>query len=245
MKGIIHFFLSIRTSLWLLWLLLGILFYGSFIMPLNEEFQALHTVALLPWLMGNSLSITWWLWLSIGILVFLTVNTLFCSIESVLRKRGSRHWLLVISPQVIHTGFLFILLAHLLSSYGSFRGTAFVAEGTTLNLPNGQSVLFEKINAQIDSSGYVRDWSSDITYFSGEKIISKDTIMPNSPSFKSGFGIYIKTVQFEPFSSALIEVSREPGAPWALAGGVLFIIGMTTLLIMKIRREEASGRDEL
>lgn len=63
-------------------------------------------------------------------------------------------------------------------------------------------------------------------------------IRPNSPSFQDGFGIYIKTVQSEPFPAALIEVSREPGAFWALVGGVLFLTGMITLLIFKVKRED-------
>jgi len=45
-------------------------------------------------------------------------------------------------------------------------------------------------------------------------------------------------VKVAPFPVAMIEVSREPGAPWALAGGILFIAGMVTLLFLKIRQEE-------
>jgi hypothetical protein len=41
-----------------------------------------------------------------------------------------------------------------------------------------------------------------------------------------------------PYATALIEVSREPGAPYALAGGLLFLTGMFSLLLLKIRREE-------
>jgi hypothetical protein len=41
-----------------------------------------------------------------------------------------------------------------------------------------------------------------------------------------------------PFPAALIEVSREPGAIWALVGGLFFLAGMITLLILKIKKEE-------
>jgi cytochrome c biogenesis protein ResB len=71
--------------------------------------------------------------------------------------------------------------------------------------------------------------------------LSKDTLRPNSPSFIEGMGLYIKTVRFEPFPVALIQVSRDPGAPWALAGGGLFLIGMISLLLLKIRREEVAA----
>jgi len=36
----------------------------------------------------------------------------------------------------------------------------------------------------------------------------------------------------------MIEVSKEPGAPWALGGSVMFIAGMIALLVLKIAREE-------
>jgi hypothetical protein len=237
-KKPLDFFLSLRTGLWLIFVLLCILFYGSFIMPLKEEFQALHVMPLFAWMTENSLDVVWWLWAAVGVLSLLTANTLLCSIESVIKKRGTKGLLLVLSPQVIHIGFLFVLLAHLLSSYGSSRETGFVANGTVVPLSGGVSVLFEEIKTEADSSGYISDWSAGISYFRGGHRFKSDVIRPNSPSFQGGFGIYIKTVRFQPYAAALIEVSRDPGALWALVGGILFLVGMTTLLALKIKREK-------
>jgi cytochrome c biogenesis protein ResB len=36
----------------------------------------------------------------------------------------------------------------------------------------------------------------------------------------------------------LLEVSREPGAVWALVGGILFMTGTIALLVLKMKREE-------
>ena len=235
----LDFFLSLRTCLWLLLALLCLLLYGSFIMPLKEEFQTLHVMPLYTWMTENPLGVTWWLWASVGVLSLLTANTLFCSIESVSKKRGTKNLLLVLSPQVIHIGFLFILLAHLLSSYGSSRETGLVANGTVVPLAGGISVLFEEIKAEADSSGYISDWSAGISYLRDGARFKNDVIRPNSPSFYGGLGIYIKTVRFQPYPVALIEVSRDPGALWALVGGILFLVGMSTLLLLKIRRESA------
>ena len=237
-KKTLDFFLSLRTGLWLLLTLLCILLYGSFMMPLKEEFQTLHVMPLFKWMTENSLGVVWWLWASVVALSLLTANTLLCSIESVLKKRGAKNLLLVLSPQVIHIGFLFVLLAHLLSSYGSSRETGFVANGTVVPLANGISVLFEEIKADADSSGYIIDWSAGISYLREGTRFKRDIIRPNSPSFQGGFGIYIKTVRFQPYPVALIEVSRDPGALWALVGGILFLAGMTTLLAVKIKRED-------
>lgn len=242
-RSALAFFLSLRTTIILLLALLFLLLYGSFAMPLNEEFQFLNVLPLLQWMTNNSFSIAWWLWASLIILSLLTVNTLFCSFESLIKKRESSHWLLIISPQVIHVGFLFILVAHLLSSYGSFKGTTFVSRGALLQLPNGLTVLFDSINTDIDTSGYIREWSAEIKYFQQGRQIAADVIQPNSPSFRNGLGIYVKTVQLNPYPVALVEVSREPGAPWALVGGILFLAGTISLLMLKIRREETANAD--
>ena len=221
--------------------LLCLLLYGSFVMPMSEEFQALQTVPLFQWMTGNSPDITWWLWAAVTVISVLTANTLLCSIESVLRKRSARQWMLVISPQVVHIGFLFILLAHLLSGYSSFRGTAVVYENQVLRLPNGNEVLLRKINVDTDQTGYIKDWSSDVEYFREGRSLGTDRIGPNSPSFQYGLGIYIKNVQLEPYPVAFVEVSKEPGAVWAFIGGMLFMAGMTILLLFKIKKEEIIG----
>jgi len=235
---IVSFFLSVRTTIWLTFALLFVLLYGSIIMPLREEFGALHSMPLFGWLEVMPAEITWWLWAAIVILSGLTVNTLFCSVESVIKKRGARHWLLILSPQVIHAGFLLILLAHLLSSAGGFRGNAVAAKGQMLGLPNGISFVIDEINAAVGPRGYIEDWSVGIKYFNQGKQIASDVIRPNSPSFIEGYGIYVKTVEPEPVWSAVIEVDRDPGAVWALAGGIFFLVGITTLLMLKISREE-------
>ncbi len=240
LSKILKFFLSLKTAIWLLMALLCLLLYGSVVMPMSEEFQGLQTVSLFQWMTENSPGITWWLWAAITVISLLTANTLLCSIESVLKKKSARQWMLVISPQVVHIGFLFILLAHLLSSYSSFRGTAVVYENQGLRLPNGNDVLFKKINADMDQTGYIKDWSSDVEYFKENRSLGTDRIGPNSPSFQSGLGIYIKNVQLEPYPVAIVEVSKEPGAVWALIGGILFMAGMITLLLLKIKKEEAS-----
>ena len=241
LKKALKAFLSLKTAVWLLVLLLAVLFYGSLIVPFRPEFQQLYIMPLFRWMAGSPFGITWWLWLSIAVLSLLTVNTIICSIDSVLRKRGARNWLLIISPQVAHIGFLFILLAHLLSSYGSYKGMTYAYEGSVLRLPGGREVLFDRINTTVDPSGYLTGWSADITYYQNDRAVARDVIRPNSPSFRDGFGLYIRTVRMTPYTAALVEISREPGAPFALTGGILFLAGMFSLLMLKARREESAA----
>ena len=238
---ILKFFLSLRTAIWLLMALLWLLFYGAVVMPANEKFLALHTAPLFQWMTESPPGMTWWLWAAIGVLSLLTANTLLCSIESVVKKKSARQWMLVIAPQVAHIGFLFILLAHLVSGYGSFKGTAVAYENAGLRLPNGNEVLFRKIDVAMDPAGYMKDWAVYIEYFKDGRSLGSDRILPNSPSFQDGLGIFIKNIRFQPYPVAMIEVCKEPGAVWALIGGILFMAGMMTLLFYKIKKEEAKG----
>lgn len=235
-RKIYGFFLSLGTSIWLLALMIALFFAGAFIMPLKKEFQAIHSMPLIDWLKAQPISVTWWLWGTIGLLVFLTLNTLFCSIDSVIKKRSTTQWLLLISPQIIHIGFLFILLAHMFSSLGGFKGGAVAYEGSFLRLPNDVTVEIAEISVRTSPSGFLSDLEVNINYFVDDRII-KDTIRFNAPSFYKGFGICLKDARTYPYKAALLEVSREPGALWALIGGIVFMLGTVTLLILKIKKE--------
>jgi len=233
-------FFSLRTSVWLMTALMLILFYGAYIMPLKKEFLMLHTTPLFEWLLEQPLAITWWIWGALLVVSLLAVNTLLCSIESLIKRRSSQKMLLLIAPQIIHAGFLFLLLAHVLSSCGSFKGTTFAFHGTVLQLPNGLDVVFDEIHIDTDQSGFVSGWHANIRYFRRGRYVTRDIIRPNDPSFQDGLGMYIKAVRTRPFPAALVEVSREPGAVWALVGGVCFLGGMIILLVMNIRRDAES-----
>jgi cytochrome c biogenesis protein ResB len=238
-RQITKFFLSIRTTIWLLWFLMAVLFAGAFIMPAKEEFQAIHSMPLFDWLKEQPISMTWWLWCSIIILAILTINTVFCSIESIIKKRKATQWLLLISPQIIHIGFLFMLLAHLLSSIGGFKGVAVAREGAFLKMPDDDITLNVKaINIDVDQYGYINDWEVNVEYISGQNKILKDRIKPNAPSLKEGFNINVKDLQAFPEKAVLLQVSREPGALWALIGGILFMAGIIILIVLKVKMEK-------
>jgi hypothetical protein len=237
LAGILEFFLSVRTAVWLLAGLMLFLFAGGFLMPAHEEFQSLHTMPLFAWLEDNRPGVTWWLYGAFAALALLAANTLVCSGEALTKKQSARGWLLVISPQIMHIGFLFILLAHLLSSYDSFQGMAMAREGELLALPGGLTLAVDRIHAVPDARGFIQDWSADVSCTGGGYPAAGGTIRPNEPVFCGSLGLYIKTIKFEPYPLALIQVSRDPGAGYALVGGVFFLIGMATLLMLKIRRE--------
>jgi len=62
---------------------------------------------------------------------------------------------------------------------------------------------------------------------------TRAVIRPNEPLFHEGLGIYLKHVELYPVRTAVIEIHREPGAGWALAGGILFTVGNMAILALR------------
>ena len=238
LKKILDFLLSLKTALWSLGFLILFLFSGALIMPGRTEFELLHSVPLFEWIQKQPAGITWWLWVVISILSILTINTLFCSIESIIKKRKITQWLLLISPQIIHIGFLFMLLAHLLSGLGSSQGLASAVEGSMLTFSDNTVMNVREISIDIDKSGNISDWKVHVEYLSGGKPFKEDTIRPNNPSLITGFNVNVKDLRHYPRKMVLIQVNKEPGALWALIGGIFFMIWTIILMVLRIRMEK-------
>ena len=237
-RAVIGFFVSLKTSLWLLCLVLVALLAGALIMPGEKAFLSVHSMPLLEWMRQQPVKSTWWLWATMGLLFVLAVNTLVCSIDSIAKKRKVTQWMLLISPQIVHIGFLFMLIAHLSSAAGGFKTFAVAAEGTPLEMPDNSVVQIKQITIAMDSYGYLYDWAVDVEYWYNGQVIKKERLLPNKPVFHKGVGLYVKDLRAFPNKMVLLEVSREPGAVWALVGGILFMTGTIALLVLKMKREE-------
>jgi hypothetical protein len=233
----LDFFLSLRTSLWLLMAQLALFVVGAVMMPAHPAYREMNSMALFDWLRQAPLAATWWLWATVVVLGLLAVNTTACSVEAVLRKRRNRHWLLVVSPQVIHAGFLLMLIAHLFSSTGAAHELAAAREGSVFRFEDGTEMVVRSVNVSMDPRGFPTDWGAEVEYRTDGAVTRVDRLGPNRPSFRGGYGVYLKQVRPYPVRTALLEFSREPGAPWALAGGILFTVGTVALVGVKVRRE--------
>ena len=174
---------------------------------------------------------SWWLWLILGLLAVLALNTVLCSIESLRSKYHRTNFLAIIAPQVMHAGFLFIALAHLFSAYGGQKGVLQVYEGQSIGFPDGSGIVIRNITGQIGSRGMLTSYQAEVQPDSDGKAPSQ--ISPNNPFFYRGFGIYLKDVQLFPERIALVEIHREPGAGIALAGALLFTVGNIALIAVR------------
>jgi hypothetical protein len=121
-------------------------------------------------------------------LVLLTLNTIFCSIQSVRGKWSRSDFLLRISPQVIHIGFLFILLAHLLGAGWGYKLSGMMPEGAYAPLPEDLALRLNKIHVQTDALGFMTDWSIEASLYENNHLVRSGTLGPNSPFFTEGLG---------------------------------------------------------
>ncbi len=232
MKKLLSLLTSIRTTNILLGLFILLLIAGAILMPEKPSFQRINQMSLFSWLKEAPLSDSWWLYEAIAILGLLVLNTIFCSIDSLLRKRQGRNLLLIISPQIIHLGFCFIMIAHLVSSAYSFHLFWVFTEKGYSRLPDGTMLQLDRI-----------DYSTEKGYFTSMKAVFKIkgdvektvSIGPNKPALISGVGVYLKQISLNPVPMALVEISYEPGAMWALIGGVLFFVGTVLLVALRLR----------
>ena len=223
---------SLTFGLWLLGAVLLLLAVGSFIG--GGEASAMNDLPLFVWLREAPFALSWWLWLAIAFLALLFVNTVLCSIESLRAKAGRERFFVLISPQVMHLGFLLIVLAHLASAYGG-RKEAFPAlEGQVIEFPDGGRLEIGRITATIGPMGMPADMGAEVRSWQGgtEK---RAIIGPNHPLFCRGFGIYLKQVEPGPVPVAYLEAHREPGASLALAGAILFTAGNLGVLVWRRR----------
>jgi cytochrome c biogenesis protein ResB len=223
---------SLDLGIWLMAGVLALLGIGSFTGG-GAEGSSINDLPLFLWLRGTPFSSSWWLWLTIAILAILVLNTVLCSIESLRRKQRQTGFLILIAPQVMHLGFLLIVLAHLFSAWGGSKDVMQLYDGAEIDFPDGKKVRIVNLALQTGPMGMPADYSAEVSYPAGNGVATK-TIRPNHPFFYQGFGIYLKDVRIYPVPAALVEIHREPGAGVALAGAFLFTAG--NILLLAVRR---------
>ena len=211
---------SLNLGLWLMAGVMLTLAAGSF--SKAGMASGLNDMPLLFWLQRAPLSFSWWLWLCVIFIAILSLNAFFCSIEA-LRKKGRS-----IAPHLMHAGFLLVVVAHLLSSYGGFKQQLQMVEGGSIGFPDGEQLLVERISAEFGQMGTMSAYRAEL------KLNGKvQGVQPNRPLFHKGYGIYLKDVALDPRPVALFEVHREPGALAALLGALLFTAGNLMLLVQR------------
>jgi cytochrome c biogenesis protein ResB len=235
-----NFFLSLKTTVWTFLFLICIFFVGSYMMPAHREiFSSMNDDLLYTWAdrtAFDNLWYTWWFFAAVAGLVLLTINTLVCSLQAVREKWSRSNALLRVSPQIIHIGFLFILLAHLLGAGWGYKISGALPEGAVAQLPERKALYLRAVHADMDPRGFPKDWSAEVTLIENNQPVASGTLGPNRPLLYKGIGIYMKSFELEPRAYAVLLVAKDPGSIWALVGGMIFMMGSLSLLALKWKK---------
>ena len=235
-----NFFLSLKTTVWTLFGLVCIFFIGSYLMPVHQDvFAPMNDLLLFKW--AEEVAIkhpwqTWWFFAAFAGLVLLTINTIVCSIHAIKGRWSRSDFLIRISPQIVHLGFLFILLAHLLGAGWGYKLSGAMPEGAYARLPENRALYLRELRAEVDARGYIKDWSAEVYLFEDNQRVRVGALRPNTPLLYKGTGIYLKSFELQPSPVAFLMINKDPGAVWALLGGILFIIGSLPILVLKWKK---------
>jgi hypothetical protein len=228
--------ISLELCLGLLALVCVVMAAGSF--SLSGEFAAaINSMPLLAWLREAPFAMSWWLWVTLVFLALLALNTILCSADTLWTRRSKPGVVVLLAPQLIHAGFLLIVLAHLISASGSSLNVVEVGEMGLVALPDGSTFGVSAISVQTTPQGMPVGFSSELVpnlNRSAERVV----ISPNHPWFSNGFGVYIKQAEAYPIKRALLEIHHEPGAAMALAGSLLFLAGNVLLVLIRSKQRE-------
>lgn len=228
MKALIHFFLSIKTAFGFFLFFIVVMFYGSLSLPNNLAFfSGIDDTRLFRWLAeARGYGTTWWIYIMILGFSLFAANTLACTADALLFRLGRRALIAKLSPQVMHIGVLFAMLGHLLTASLGMKMDIDLRTGGMTAVSSTAAVALEDVRVQEDRNGYVVDWEAKVRWIEGGQRSETLSLKPVHPLYVGIYGLYSKSVNVDKNgSSALVRVSRDPGAPWALLGGILLSLG--------------------
>jgi hypothetical protein len=231
-----RFFISLELCLGLTVLICTSLAAGSFDLY-GDYAAAINSMSLFTWLKETPLTFSWWLWITIALLALLVLNTVICSAETVRSRWGTCGTVSLLAPQLMHAGFMLMILAHLLSAAGASHHVIEVGELTLARLPDGSTFGIASISVVSSSQGMPISISSELVP-DINRPADRVVISPNHPWFFKGFGVYIKQAESNPFKRALLEIHYEPGAAMAFSGTVVFMAGNILLLSNRSKQRE-------
>lgn len=223
----IDFLLSLKTAFGLFLAGTVICLIGSLMLPANLAFfSGIDDTPLFQWLRGaGDLKKTWWIYVLMVQMGVLALSTVLCTADALLKRATWRHLFLKLSPQVMHAGVLFVMLGHLLTASMGIKTDVSIAPGEKKALSDGVVVFLENLDVKTDEKGYYSDWMARLWLLKDGQRVKEALLRPAHPLYFGKLGLYFKTIKMGEEPSALIRVCLDPGALWALLGGVLVLTG--------------------
>ena len=227
---------SLLISLWTLEVFLaftiGVCLMGSLMLPTHLAFfSGIDETPLFEWLReAGEFGNTWWIYSMVICFGLLGVTTALCTLDALLKLRGRRDLIVRLFPQLMHIGVLLIMLGHLLTAWQGTRVDLLLEEGQSAELAGGIVMTVERVGIEGEKEGYYDDWQAHLIFTGDDGNKQESLLRPVSPVSMGGRSLFFRSITLPPKDSgqrpsALIRVVRDPGVLWALAGGLLLVIG--------------------
>ncbi len=228
----IKFFTSIKTSLWLMGISMVVYALGAFFIPQNlDVFSEINDMPLFTWFSRNRefAGTFFWICLLVAFMALLSINTIVCSIDALVRGLTRKRFVEVLSPQVLHLGVIFILFGHLVSAAAGYR------QDVPMNL--GETRQIRGFTIGVESVEFVQLKGEDSTRWRvGLKINDiRRVLEPARPAFFSHVGFFAKSAQ-QGKNKAIVGLVYDPGVFWEILGALVFFVGAGGLFSMQFQR---------
>lgn len=233
--GMIRFFLSIKTYLWLSGFSILAFLAGSFYIPGNlEVFSEINDMPLFSWLSSNAdgLDKFYWIYLLLCLMFLLGMNILICTLDAVIRKTTRGGLIEVLSPQVLHTGVIFVLLGQLVSSSTGYKRDIPLGVNDTVEI-GGFNLTIKNMEFSNDQGEDSPSWR---VYLKIDNEIHK--LEPASPVFYRGTGFFVKSADHNRMKAIIGQV-YDPGVWWEIIGAVMFVVGASGIFYQMGRKKAA------
>lgn len=234
------------TSLWTLeaviLLAVGICLAGSIALPSNLAFfSGIDETPLLQWLAdAGRPGLTWWIYALIATMGLMGLCTGLCTIDALIKAWGRKDFMHRLYPQLMHIGVIFVLIGYLLTAWMGARHDVLLKQGQSAQLEDGTSIRLASVGSGTDRIGYYEGWEAQLVLSKDGMEMGSKTLRPVHPVYVGQTGLFFKSITLSQGTgqqgqqpappSALIRVCRDPGAQWALIGGVLVLAGGVGLL---------------
>ena len=236
----LRFFLSIKTSLWLTGMIIGVFLIGSFYIPQNLAlFSEINDIPLFTWLLENNhhLSKVFWIYLLVALMLLLWINTIVCSIDAIIKRTTWAGLIRVLSPQVVHLAILCVLVGYCVSASTGYK------KDVSMNMIDSQKI--EGFDLKINNMEFFTNpgensprWRVYLNINSSEHVLEL-----GRPAFYNRVGFYAKSAQQKKMK-AIIGLIYDPGVLWELIGAVTFIIGALGVFYSRLSEKQLPGLEK-
>lgn len=243
MKSALITLYRLLISLWTLEVLIAltvaICLAGSLMLPTHLAlFSGIDDTPLFQWLAETgSPDSTWWIYAMMACLGVLSLATFLCTVDALIKAAGRKDFLHRLYPQMMHMGVLLVMAGHLLTAWLGVKQDLPLMKGQSAILKGGIEVTLTSVGLDADmgskdgkKKGYYDDWIARLNFSKDGVSISEAIIKPVQPVTMEGNTLLFKSITLPPrdsgkSASALLRVVRDPGALWALAGGIVLVLG--------------------